>query len=134
MKRGGQVKKKRGTSAAKEKARADKAWGAYIHARDKVCQYCGKADGKLDAHHIMIRSFSATRTDEACGVLLCFQHHQLMHSDAMAAFNFYLGRLGEEGYDVLRRKAYDGVGGKYPASWWISERLRLEALLAEVGQ
>lgn len=127
-------KAKRGTSTAALKRDALKAWGAYIHARDQVCQYCGKADGKLDAHHIMIRSFAATATDEGNGVLLDFQHHQLMHSDPMKAVIFYTKLLGQEGYEALRLKAYNGKDQRYPASFWKAECERLSGLLAGINQ
>ena len=123
------LKKKRGTSTAKLKRDALKAWGAYIHARDQVCQYCGKADGKLDAHHIMIRSFAATATDERNGVLLDFQHHALMHSDPMAAVVFYTQLLGQQGYEALREKAYEGRNQTMRAAFWRDEAERLSGLL-----
>jgi len=119
----------RKTPAAKAKKKADDAWRIYIHARDRVCQYCGKADGVLNAHHVMIRSFNATRCDENNGILLDFQHHALMHSDPLAAYNFYRLRYGPDGYAALREKAYNGRNGKYPASFWVSEAARLTALL-----
>lgn len=126
------VKKKRGTSAAKEKAKATKLWGEYIHKRDVVCRFCGRADGKLDAHHVLIRTFSSTRTDENNGVLLCYRDHQLMHSDSLEAVRFYVREFGGDDYLALRQKAYDGVGGKYPASFWVDEQRRLQKLLEEL--
>ncbi len=132
LKRSGPPARTRKTPAAKAKKRADDAWRAYIHARDQVCQYCGKAGGVMNAHHVMIRSFNATRTDENNGILLCFQDHALMHSDPMQAVRFYMRRFGDGVYAALREKAYEGRNQKYPASFWLEEVERLQAKLGEL--
>lgn len=136
MKRGGPVKKKRSTEAAKLKAKATQLWGQYIHARDRVCAACGKTDGKLDAHHIVVREFNATRTDETNGVLLCSSHHQMsresVHQDPHFAVCLYTRLLGVDGYAALRAKAYDGVNGKFGVDFWRGEIARLSALLESV--
>jgi hypothetical protein len=120
---------KAGTAAAL-KRRATKLWGEYVHQRDRVCQFCGKADGKLDAHHIMLRRFAATVTDERNGLLLCFRCHQdTAHGDAYEAFLLYRKVLGETEYAELRQRAYDGVGRKYGVDYWRGEVARLERLL-----
>lgn len=121
-------KPKRPPAARVMRDRATKAWGQYIHLRDEVCRYCGRADGKLDAHHVMVREYSATRTDENNGMLLCFRCHQVMHSDPHIALSLYWSCLGVEGYEALRQKAQAGVGAKYPASFWAAELERLTAL------
>lgn len=123
--------RKAGTPAAL-KRRATSLWGEFIHERDRVCQVCGKADGKLDAHHVMVRQFNATRTYEPNGVLVCFRDHQMLHSDPMRAVRFYTERFGELGYEALRRKAYEGVNGRYPASFWAGEIERLKSALAGI--
>jgi hypothetical protein len=123
------VRAQRAGQPAALKRRATALWGEFIHRRDVVCQVCGKASGKLDAHHVMVRQFNATRTYEANGVLACFQDHQKLHSDPHFAVCFYTERFGELGYEALRRKAYDGVAGKYPASFWKAEIERLERAL-----
>jgi hypothetical protein len=128
------LKRKSGTSVAKEKAKATKLWGQYIHARDEVCQVCGGGDGKLDAHHIIVREFNATRTDELNGMLVhAFPCHQsVLHGDPFRAVQIYTERLGVEGYKLLREKAYNGRLGKYPASYWRDETERLSKLLGEL--
>lgn len=124
------IAKKRGTSAAAAKRKADEAWRIYIRTRDQVCQVCGRDNGALHAHHVMIRNFSATRTDEGNGLLACYQCHQdKLHGDPAFAVGFYTTRFGLDGYAALRQKAYDGVGSKFPASFWQSERTRLSGLL-----
>lgn len=115
------------------KARADELWGAVIHLRDDCCRFCGKRDGKLDAHHVMIRSFLATRADPANGLLLCWPrcHQDIAHGDPIVAVNHYERIFGHEGYEALRAKAYAGRGAKYPEAFW---RERVEALQAELVQ
>ncbi len=127
------VAKKRKPKSAK--ARADELWGAVIHLRDDRCRFCGKRDGKLDAHHVMIRSFLATRTDTNNGLLLCWPrcHQDIAHGDPTAAVNHYSRIYGLDGYNALRAKAYDGRGKKYPESFWRAEVERLELELAQQG-
>ena len=128
--RTGKPKAKRGTSAASAKRKADDVWRLVIRQRDKVCQVCGRDNGILAAHHVMIRSFSLTRTDEDNGLLACYQCHQdKLHGDPLEAVKFYTRRYGVEGYADLRKKALSGVGMKFPASYWIAERERLQSLL-----
>lgn len=124
-------KVKRAKTAGQLRKEATIAWGRYIHARDVFCQFCGKAGGKLDAHHLVPRERNATRTDENNGVLLCAYpcHKTYMHGDPFLAVQFYTRRLGVEGYQALRDKAYDGINSKYPVSYWRDECARLSALL-----
>ena len=125
------LKKRPAKSAAKLRAEATALWGKVIHARDVYCQYCGKAGGKLDAHHIVRREFNATRTDETNGVLLCGWtcHRKIIHEDPFAAVQFYTRRLGVEGYEALRQKAYDGKDQRYGVDYWRNEIVRLRGLL-----
>ncbi len=41
--------------------------------RDKVCQVCGKSDGKLDVHHIIDRKYCPFNLKNL--ILLCPSHH-----------------------------------------------------------
>jgi hypothetical protein len=123
------VKSQRGGTAAAYKRRATTLWGQVVHQRDKVCQVCGKADGKLDAHHVMVREFNATRAYLPNGMLVCFKHHQKLHGDPFWAVQVYTQRFGADGYEALRRKAYDGVGAKYGVDFWRGEMAFLTRLL-----
>lgn len=122
-------KKKRGTSTAAKKRKAIELWGKYVHARDVFCQRCGKGDGKLDAHHVLIKNFAMTAADEGNGVLLCFKCHGLMHSDPHEALKFYSARYGVVGYWALREKAYTGQGKTLRAAHWDERIETLTALL-----
>lgn len=115
-------------------ARADELWGAVIHLRDSGCRFCGKVDGKMDAHHVCIRPFKATRTLTENGLLLCFHCHQnVAHGDPFKAVLMYERIFGHGGYQRLRAKALDGVGKKYPASFWRERVAALELELAQEG-
>lgn len=57
--------------------RADKLWGAVIHAKYDRCAVespCCK--GNLEAHHLISRSNGATRHSIENGILLCSKHHK----------------------------------------------------------
>lgn len=116
-------------------ARADELWGAIIHLRFDRCCFCGKPAhaGKMDAHHVCVRSFKATRTDENNGLLLCWPkcHQDVAHGDPFAAVVHYTRIFGVDGYKALRDKAQAGV--KANAAFWHSEVARLERVLAEEG-
>jgi hypothetical protein len=131
MRRAAPKKRPKAKTAAQLRKEATALWGRYIHERDVFCQFCGRTDSKLDAHHLIRREFNATRTDENNGVLICaFPCHQtVMHGDPFAAVQFYTRRLGVEGYAALRQKAYDGINGKYPVQFWRDECERLRKLL-----
>lgn len=124
-------KVKRAKTASQLRKEATALWGRVIHERDGFCQYCGRTDSKLDAHHLIRREFNATRTDETNGVLICaFPCHQtVMHGDPFAAVQFYTRLLGVEGYAALRQKAYDGKDGRYGVDYWRDEISRLQGLL-----
>jgi hypothetical protein len=124
-------KVKRAKTASQLRKEATVLWGRYIHQRDVFCQFCGRAGGKLDAHHLIPRERNATRTDERNGVLLCAYpcHKTHMHGDPFLAVQFYTRLLGVEGYEALRHKAIDGINQKYPVSFWKAEKERLEKLL-----
>lgn len=128
------VKKKRGTSATAAKRKATQLWGEYVHLRDVYCQYCGRGDGKLDAHHILRKEHNATRADENNGVLLCAYpcHRTVIHGDSHKAECFYHRHLGTEAYRLLREKAYNGTKQRYPKSFWDGEIDRLKKLLGEL--
>lgn len=134
MTRGKPLAKKRGTSTAALKRKATTLWGQYVHARDVYCQRCGKGDGKLDAHHVLIKEFSMTRADPHNGVLLCFKCHGLMHSDPQEALIFYSRRYGIDGYQALRELAYSGSGRVMRAEHWQTAIDRLLALLEDVNR
>jgi hypothetical protein len=120
---------KRGTSTAAKKRKAVQLWGEYIHARDVFCQRCGKTEGRMNAHHVMVRRFAATFADPVNGILLCKTCHDLMHDDPHEALIFYSRRFGVEGYQQLREKAYGGAGQVMRAAFWDDAINELTGLL-----
>ncbi len=119
-------------SARTARNKADTAWSQYVRARDRhTCQYCGRTDRLMNAHHVMIREFSATRCDPRNGVTVCGMpcHTQVMHGQPDKAEAFYYRHLGPELLAEVRRKGYEGVGAKYGASHWQAELETLRSLL-----
>jgi hypothetical protein len=56
--------------------KADRLWSKLV-CRKGYCEWCGKSDGKLDAHHIMGRARKNLRWDLRNGVCLCFRCHRI---------------------------------------------------------
>ena len=129
--------KRRKESARTARNKADAAWSQYVRARDRhTCQYCGRTDRLMNAHHVMIREFSATRCDPDNGVTVCGMpcHTQVMHGQPNLAEAFYYRHLGPELLAEVRRRGYEGVGAKYGASHWQEARARLQGLINELGE
>lgn len=98
LKAGKPLKPKRGTTTAALKRKATTLWGEYVHARDaETCQRCGRTDGRMNAHHVMVREFAMTRADPDNGVLLDKKCHDLMHDDPHEAIIFYVRGRGVRG-------------------------------------
>ena len=56
----------------------DKAWREEVLALgDNKCARCGKADGWLNAHHLIPKEFTDYRWDTGNGMVLCVHHHTL---------------------------------------------------------
>ncbi len=55
-------------------SKLDKEWGRLVRERDGKCLYCGKTD-YIQAHHLFMRSRSATRFNLKNGISLCSAHH-----------------------------------------------------------
>lgn len=84
----------------------DRLWGIVIHNRDDRCQWCGKQDGKLDAHHIFGRTNKSTRWDTKNGILLCFYcHHYRIEKDHEGLRANNIVRLGLKEYNKLWKRS-----------------------------
>lgn len=53
----------------------DTKWSKFVRERDGACEYCGKSDGRLNAHHFIRRGIAVTRYDIENGISLCVHHH-----------------------------------------------------------
>lgn len=63
-----------------------------VHARGK-CELCGKADGKLDLHHIQGRAGQLKYCEDNL-ILLCFKCHRLgVHNPASYIQNEYREKI-----------------------------------------
>jgi hypothetical protein len=52
-----------------------------VHERDKSCRYCGDSRDGLHVHHILYRSSKGSTNSVDNLILLCEEHHRLMHSN-----------------------------------------------------
>ena len=68
---------------------AHNAWSAYIRARDKRCQVCGKTDN-LHAHHCIVpqKRGNSTRFLADNGISLCFWDHMFMVHKGLGGVEF----------------------------------------------
>ena len=63
---------------SKDKAKKDKAWRENVLTLgDNKCAICGKADGRLNAHHLIPKEFAEFRWESGNGMVLCVHHHTL---------------------------------------------------------
>lgn len=90
----------------------DLLWGMVIHNRDSECKWCGKSDGKLDAHHIHGRGLFV-RWDSRNGLLLCYRCHNFrIHTDHEGLRIVCIKMIGQNVYEQLyfwSRKAEPNV-------------------------
>jgi len=75
-----------------------------IHLRDKVCQRCNKADGKLDTSHIFPKgSYPSLQFLPDNVKLLCFRCHRIFwHNNPVEASKWLLEYLTPSKYEHLR--------------------------------
>lgn len=102
---------------------ATKLHAQLVRARG-ACERCGSAQN-LQCAHIVPRGFSWTRTDLDNAWCLDASCHAKLTADPFLHVQFAIETKGEDGYDALRRKAYDGVNIKFD---WPAEVLRLRAI------
>lgn len=111
-----------GTYGKGAKGKADRLFSLIVRS-DGICRSCGDRDyRKLQCAHIIPRTFSATRTDEANAMCLCWSCHRRYTDDPFAWVSFVDATIGREEYDRLKTKAREGVGTKVD---WESEAMRL---------
>jgi len=85
------------------KKKCDELWSKLIRQRaGNKCEYCGKSDGKIDAHHILSRRHFSVRWNLENGVALCRYHHQFFAHEDPVAFTEWLKTVkGNEVIDAL---------------------------------
>ena len=96
------------------KKKLDKLWSECVRAKFKRCQWCGKKEGKLDAHHIITKSRSGYvgRWNLQNSILLCFYCHRgKAHGSYQVEYSDFIRRwLSKQDldYDQLK-ETYDGA-------------------------
>lgn len=105
------------------KGKATRLHAQIVRARGR-CERCGIVDDTLQCAHIVARSFMATRTDENNAWCLCASCHWKLTGDPFLHVQFAIQTHGEDGYELLRVKAREGVGRKVD---WDIEAARLTA-------
>lgn len=93
-----------------------------------ACENCGKTY-QLECAHIVGRTLSWTRTDEANAYCLCSQCHARFTAWPVEFAEFIDRTIGREAYDALRAKAESGVRRKFD---WDAELARLTERWAQV--
>lgn len=82
------------------------------HIRTKAnnkCEYCGRYKDfkQLQTAHCFGRRYKNVRYDPENVAALCFTCHRKIDEDAELKREFFIKRLGERGYKLLRIRAYD---------------------------
>lgn len=85
--------------------RLDTVWSELVRSKGK-CEVCGRANGVLNAHHIIGRKNRTLRWDLKNGCCLCYQHHkggrQSAHEDP-EWFRFWLKGNRAEDFEYINR-------------------------------
>lgn len=112
--------------------RADMLFSRLIRSRG-VCERCGQM--ATDAAHIVRRGWSATRCVEDNAWALCRSCHRATEEDPKEFVTLVQATIGIVRYDELRRRAQAGLAGlgMSSATFWLSERTRMEARCKALG-
>lgn len=111
-----------------DKGKATKLHSLIVRSRGK-CERCGESDySKLEAAHIISRTYSATRTDEKNAWALCHKCHARLTKWPREHSHFITETIGSEAYDEMRRRA-ETVTKKD----WTAELARLKERAKELG-
>ena len=87
----------------KIKRRLDRLFSSVVlTAANRVCNMCGKTDGKKDCSHIIPRQVLATRWNTDNALCLCFRCHQIVwHKDPVNAVRWLEKKVGKTYLDNL---------------------------------
>lgn len=98
----------KGARSTGAKKRADVLFSRIVRSRGR-CEACGRTDS-LQCAHIVSRRFNATRCMEDNAFCLCASCHLRFTEWPLEFAGFVIGRIGEDAYYALKRKAE--LGGK----------------------
>ncbi len=95
--------------------KCDTLWSKIVRERaGNRCEYCGRQNKMLNAHHIFGRTFLPLRWVLNNGIALCPLHHTFSNTFsahlAPTEFTFWLvKKRGEEWYKKLRQKTFPDI-------------------------
>ena len=80
-----------------------KLWSLCVRARDKTCRNCG-SDYRLQAHHLVQRTYKLSRYNLENGLTLCSSCHFSEHVNPEKFRRMIIGVIGEKRYTELHDK------------------------------
>ena len=113
--------------ASKLRDEADRAWSNYLR-RVGRCERCSATWGRLEAHHVIRRHYTATRHHPDNGLCLCRECHWIMHNTIGEESRLVARVLGADLFESLLVRARAGVGGRYRDEWWQTKSDELAAM------
>jgi len=96
------MEKKEKRSTLKKKC--DMLWGKLIRVRGR-CEWCGRMNMRLEAAHIISRTYTKTRHDLFNGLCLCSGCHRKGHKFPTLFTEMVIEKLGQEKLNELHLKA-----------------------------
>lgn len=122
-------KKPRKRTIKTVKASCDKLWGEIIRSVGR-CQYCGRTDVLLNAHHIFTRERLATRYSIKNGSCLCVNHHTFSsdfsaHKTPVEFTDWLRSKYGTQFIDDLRIESQKRVSMKTDDYLDMEKKLKL---------
>lgn len=84
----------------------DQKWAQAI-TRKGYCEFCGKRNVRLDAHHVIGRSNKTLRHNLANGCCLCHQCHiEIAHGKPQLFKERLIAMRGQKWWDELQERSY----------------------------
>ena len=88
----------------------DAAFSDFIRARaghgcERGHKYYGPKHAGLHCAHVFSRRNKSVRWDEDNAYALCFSCHLWAHGNPTLFYEWVIERMGQDGYDALRRRA-----------------------------
>ena len=98
---------------AKSKRKLDRLFSQIILTKyNRICQWCGKSDCKIDTSHIIPREILVTRWDINNAIALCFGCHKKRgtswHGSPLISGRWIEDKLGRECCDNLISASLQG--------------------------
>lgn len=98
----------------KQVIRCDNVFSEYIRLRDRYCVTCGAVSDLQCSHYYTKKAHASVRWDDRNAVAQCPGCHLRHHNTDPGAYSSYLmDKLGRDGFDLLRLKAYSTADYSY---------------------